>query len=193
MSFVLLFLGGVDIGRIKRNNYLPPQAQAIFARLGINPQQLHPDPQKRVTQLTDTNKSKPTRKLEASPQTQPQLEPWEPIPPHPPGHQPQLCNLRAPTQPPPFEPPSPTPTLVSRPQPHFEPREPIPPHPPGCQPQLGNSRAPTPPPPFVPPSPPPTLVSRPQSPSTSVPGKFYNVKNIRGKRIFFGFQKGHFC
>ena len=95
--------------------------------------------------LSDDNKCKTTRKLEASPQTQP------------------------------------------------DPREPIPPHPPGCQPQLGNSRAPTPPPPFVPPSPPPTLVSRPQSPSTSVPGKFHNVKNIRGKRLFFGFQKAHFC
>ena len=149
MSFVLLFLGGVDKGRIKSNNFgdLPPQARAIFERLGIDPQQLHPDLQKRVTQLTDTNKSKPTRKLEASPQTQPQLEPREPIPPHPPGH--QL--------------------------------------------QLGNLRAPTPPPPFVPPSPTPTLVSRPHSPSTSVPGKFHNIKNIRGKRLFFGFQRGHFC
>ena len=47
---------------------LPPQAQAIFARLGIKPQELSANQQKRVSQLID---NKPSRSIKPRPPPQP--------------------------------------------------------------------------------------------------------------------------
>ena len=83
-------LGGVDREGRQVDNLsvsdLPPQAQAIFARLGIKPQELSANQQKRVSQLID---NKPSRSIKPRPPPQPDsvraLRPPSGPPPKPPS------------------------------------------------------------------------------------------------------------
>ena len=84
--FFPLFLGGVDRDtgkQIDTVNDLPPQTQAIFARLGIKPTELTADQQKRVTTILN-NKPKPGRPSVRAPPPPPSSGPPPPPAPAPP-------------------------------------------------------------------------------------------------------------
>ena len=80
---------------------LPPQAQAIFARLGIKPTELTPDQAKRVTTIIN-NKSKPGAGA-------PPSRPSGRAPPPPPSSGPPPPPAPAPPPPPPGPGPPPPP------------------------------------------------------------------------------------
>ena len=78
---------GKQIDTVK---YLPPQAQAIFARLGIKPNELTADQQKRVTTILNNNpkpgapSNRPSRRAPAPPPSSGPPPPPAPAPPPPP-------------------------------------------------------------------------------------------------------------